>query len=371
MSVNGKNGIGRPTSLEQRLAIFCDLLSANDISQAPSNLHALAWWDEVLAPLIGCAIETVGFVRSADGPRSAAVDEVVNRWTSAGLLTRSDAFDGEASLSLYADGMLCDTGRAERGSEWHQLLDMFLRGFHQTGKPCISPMQDVDDIRRVLLVDPVYNVDPWEAAGPGSVRSDLSSISLSLAGRRGNQAAGVVLYWMQLQMSNAHQGALIYALCLAERAAKTFPAFGDAVFLANVEALTVRETPVPAGDRVAVSAEFLKDGNVVAEVVFVPRIDKRIETTRKGKYGFTESDGEVLFLHVAEGHRRQGYGTLALRHAMSRGCMNAPPPPAGGERLWSLHGHRQPDGRYRLCRVKWPTCRDAEGAPATAAQPTL
>lgn len=69
------------------------------------------------------------------------------------------------------------------------------------------------------------------------------------------------------------------------------------------------------------------------------------------------SDGELLSLMVDEDHRGRGIGTYVMRHALTRGCARAVPPPEGGERLWGQHGWPQDDGTWALHRMQWPTCK--------------
>lgn len=368
---------GRPLDLESRLAAMADMLAVEGLAHGRPAMQALAWWDEVLAPSLGCLVTTAGWTRSEEGPRSAAVDAVLDSWAGKGLWT---AFDNTPLLSedRHAGMPILERGRALCGvgprtihhapsdfSPWFGMLTGLAQGFYVEDHPSPDMMDSSADLGRMLQVDPVFQSDPWEAAGgPAAVLLPGPPVAPGgpdMADVRGNSAGYALAYWGRMaglnRTRNPFQGAWRYARLLASRAAKHFPEFGGTRYRDAVRRLHVVQSDAEG----VITARFHEAGVPVAEARWRPAQRPHHWV---GKSGQTMTsmveDGALLHLEVAEGARGRGIGTVVLRHAIARGCVHAPLPPPGGARLWGRHGKPDPDQPgWQMERVIWPTCSKA------------
>jgi hypothetical protein len=373
------DGHGRPEDLATRLAALAALLEHSGYSASLSNLMLFAFWDEALSPILGCRVDTAGFRRAGGLPFSDAVAAVTAGWAEAGRLSACKAYEGADCEALHPDEALFELGWALRDTPWARLFNGFVWAFHAeagSGKPEVSRASESGDLRKMMMADPVFLADPWEEAGPAAVGLDLGRVLPALAGAGGNQAVGCMRAWMERVPEEAckrartpGQAACLYARMLIGRAAKAFPPFGDARFLDNLRRLRFEEQVILGGDRAAVFVEFFDGAEAVASAAYVPATDVVWrESPKEGrpKWASREEAGALLSVEVAAAHRGKGYGTVALRHALSRGCRTAPPPPPGGEALWRAHGSPAPDGGWALVRVRWPVCGSLMPLPGAA-----
>lgn len=363
---------GRPDDLESRLAAITDILAPEGISHARSTMHAFAWWDEVLSPAIGAEVQTVGWMRTPDGPRSVAVDAVLDRWAAEGLWRRPE------SLPLLSESMEAAAELRRRGAAlcgvaprtmhhapadftpWYGMLCGLAEAMHVGGKPSVSSFSDARDIRAMLRACPVFLADPWEVAGGPAAVHLTSENRLVPAGVTGNSAGLAMACWRAMPRDgggarDVFQAAWRYGRLLVNRAVLASPEFGEARFLDISDRLTVRETTQPDG---TVTAVFSERCEVVAHAAWRPGTRPKSWPGRDGgSVSAAMPDGELLDLEVAEAHRGQGIGTYVMRHALTRGCVRAPAPPEGAGRLWGHHGWPQADGSWVLHGMEWPTCQ--------------
>ena len=383
------DGFGRPALLEDRLAVISSNLAAEGQHQAPAIIQCMAWWEEGMSPVLGCEVSTSGFVRTADGPHSEAVAEVLERWQSAGSMARHTDYHPELSGSMDVTSDVLDRSDRFRTSNsvlrplelaprdcrpWWNLVDFFLRGLTyrevgtlpRRGEPHqgIGHSDPVGDFRRCMSCDPAYILSGWEEAGPAAAMDDLGRIGVSdLAGRTGNPAAALLEWRMDnpppdARLEKPWQAAFYHGLYLARAAARRYPDdYGDSGYYeAFKELVSSREDLADGSVR---ERFYTQDGQAAGSITW-----QILPGQASGVQASSWAEAGLLGIEIAPGHRASHIGTCIVRHAMTRNCRIAPPPLPGAERLWGLHGNPQEDGRYKLVRTMYSLVQARERAPA-------
>jgi hypothetical protein len=353
---------GRPDGIEARLAVYCSVLACAEMSSSRSNLMRMAFWDEAFSPLLGCRVDSVGFLPSLDKlPFSTAVDDVLQAWADCGKLVRKPEVTGDVGSALFANSEIHALADEHLGAPWTRLLMAYLDALRaDASRPRVSFADDSADLGRLMQVDLGFVRSNWrEADGPAAVSADMGGMDPRLRGRFGNPVATCVAYWMEClpdEVRKPHtifEAIGLYGMLLTKRAAEEFPEFGDGVFHANRAALSVMERSAMADGVETVRVTFLDGAEEVAWMSYA--------TTSPG---MEEPElGTLLDLRVAESRRHGGVGTLAVRHAIAKDCLYASPPNFDSARLLGSHGTKRADGGYTLLRVRWPTCDPADPPP--------
>jgi ribosomal protein S18 acetylase RimI-like enzyme len=380
---------GRPLRLENRLEAIVSMLVPEGIDPARTTLHAMAWWEESISPTLGCEVAPADWVRTDGGPRSAAVDAVLDGWEREGVWTkwenhpiRSEEMNARKELVARGEhwsGVETITIRTAPADflPWYQTMCGFLQGMQVSGKVNPSMFDGARDIRMMSLADPTFaSSDAWESCGgPGRVFEKAEDDS-RVAGYVGNGAGYAMALYRVLEVTDLRyarpaarddfEAAWLLARYIIDKAARAFPEFGDRLFMRNRDALQVDERTMGDG---TVEATFLLDGETVASAAWRPGKRMTTGTYPTGKeWAYEIDDGELLGIEVAEGYRRRGIGTYVMRHALTRGCARAVAPPSDGYALWGRHGYPDDAGSWKLERSGWPTCRSIDApAPEVAA----
>lgn len=297
------DSFGRPRKLEDRLAAYWIILATRRVHVNVDTLHALAWWDECLAPVLGTEIVSLSWSRGVNGPEASEINQIVQRWFDEGFIWRADFIDYTAprheafmmdnavfNINFSIDKNSDDT----TDSPWFDAIDNFVDGLVGDGC-CLDPNLASAiflsrDIKKIIGMDSTYNLDPWDNVGPAFAISSQRTVLGNMPSEygvvfTGNGVTRLLKFAMQAadvlgpiwgDMSDKNQKisfAGVFAQHLVSSALGKHPELGENKYLDILNKITVTE--VKTGD--VVNAEFKIGNAVVGEAMW-----------RNGVYTFDE-----------------------------------------------------------------------------------
>lgn len=358
------DGFGRPRRLEDRLAVFADVLWRNLLASSEVTVRAMAWWDECLSPVLGTEVDPMSWRDSNNGPVAVEIDDVLAAWRLSGDWTPAPNAPAAAAV-MRPSQTLIDRSIAISeipvfqwltfSNPWWETQRRFLEALiapsDVTPEDGLCPVMFVRDVATLLRTDPVYVNDSWRVHGPAAARSPMlpdddrfvGNTLEHLARRRGRTT------WPDphLKMSCTTYLAANLVYMARSRHAR----LGSTEFMAMRGRLSAVETRI--GDDT--ECVFRENGRIVGRAHW-RTVDHEIVGI-----GRTVKRNTLTHFEVDPVHTGRGIGTYIVRHAQARSCLLAKIPadlsPAARSIL-SWHGWPTDDPEVmELDRVEWPTCR--------------